>query len=276
MAKGNNGNLLQHFTECEIARYLTNEPGASNLHVVFTHGMAPRESFDKERNTPHLALDRCLCKARLDESGKLGCEFAVVEAYRETKASANSYPNSAELVARIVGGDEALHGLICETCAAKHTALTERWSGSEVSIHRGSWRKAKADLTAPADLQSPWLFSMDPFTFTQRSFSEAVDDGYLDECDLDLVKDILSGYLQAPQPGALCVFCYGLRRCMQQVYRDAIDKAFGKLDLHVRFVETCAGGGNKHIGALASPDGCMLEAVEQRWQNLFSRLSKKS
>ncbi len=274
MARGNNGNLLQHFTECEIARYLTKEAGASDLHVVFTHAMAPCEPFEEERNTPHLALDACLLAAKLDESGELGREFAVVEAYRRTEASADGYPNSAELVARIVGGRKKLHGLLCETCAAKRTALAERWSRADVCIHPGSWREA--NLKAPTELERPWLFTMDPFTFTQRSFSEAVDDGNLDASDLHSVKDSLSGYLQAPQPGALCVFCYSLRPPMPQVYRCAIDKAFGKLDIHVRFVETCAGGGNRHIGALLSQDVCLLEAVEQRWQDLFSRLSKKS
>ena len=87
------------------------------------------------------------------------------------------------------------------------------------------------------------------------------------------IKRVADGYFDSDKPGALCVFCYSMTPALQKEYKAIVRKHLGP---GIRFVGTCAGGGNRHIGALLSQDVCMLEAVEQRWQDLFSRLSKKS
>jgi hypothetical protein len=44
MAKGNDGNYLQHGVEVSIARILAATDPRGRLHIALTHGMAPYES----------------------------------------------------------------------------------------------------------------------------------------------------------------------------------------------------------------------------------------
>jgi hypothetical protein len=51
MAKGNNGNLLQHAVETAAAKYLVGEDGRE-LHFVATHAMRPFEAFEQRGAKP--------------------------------------------------------------------------------------------------------------------------------------------------------------------------------------------------------------------------------
>jgi len=265
VAKGNNGNLLQHFIECEVAARLTQSAPERGLHIVLTHGMAPYEPFERTRRTPHVGLDVCLAAAGLDESVDEMGETPLLRAYRQAEASADHYPNSGELMAAVAGSREALAGMICETEPCKQEELSGRWRGTSVRIHKGSWREA--DLSAPEALDSPWLFSMDPFTFSEKD-----DSGDLHKGDLAIIADLLVGYRDSSQHGALCVFCYGLRPKSREAYIEAVSGVFGGSDVQLRFAETCAGGGNSHVGALVSRDVDLVDAIVNAWADLSAEL----
>jgi len=51
MAKGNNGNLLQHAVEAELAVRLSRD-AKTPLQVLFTHAMAPFEHFEPRGELP--------------------------------------------------------------------------------------------------------------------------------------------------------------------------------------------------------------------------------
>ena len=59
MAKGNDGNYLQHCIEVEAAVRLAQADPSGRLHVALTHGMAPFEKLEEpnvERNLLYGAL----------------------------------------------------------------------------------------------------------------------------------------------------------------------------------------------------------------------------
>ena len=47
MAKGNDGNYLQHSIEVNAAMHLSQMDTNGRLHIALTHGMAPFERFEK-------------------------------------------------------------------------------------------------------------------------------------------------------------------------------------------------------------------------------------
>lgn len=49
MAKGNDGNYLQHCIEVEAAVRLAGMDTAGRLHIALTHGMRPFEPFEKKK-----------------------------------------------------------------------------------------------------------------------------------------------------------------------------------------------------------------------------------
>ena len=57
MAKGNDGHLLQHAVEAELAFTLFNWGGGKGLYVILTHGMRPFEHFEEPRGGPRKLLD---------------------------------------------------------------------------------------------------------------------------------------------------------------------------------------------------------------------------
>lgn len=169
MAKGNNGNYLQHSLEVAVGLYLARTFGHGSLHVALTHGMKPFEPCDNSppRGQVRGAFLRALEAAQEHETCN---EPAVVSTYRATGASLKHYPNSAELLAAVVGRDR-LSGGITECDPQKHTDLRRAWSGSGVRTANASWRKETSPQGVhwcPASLQVPWLFSADPMTYSEN------------------------------------------------------------------------------------------------------------
>jgi hypothetical protein len=52
MAKGNDGNLLQHAIEADLVVRLYRRGRGTGLHVVLTHGMEPYEAFEPRGKNP--------------------------------------------------------------------------------------------------------------------------------------------------------------------------------------------------------------------------------
>jgi hypothetical protein len=206
VAKGNDGNYLQHSVEVAIALYLTKQSKQGALHIALTHGMAPFESFEAPRKGQSRGL---LCKA----IGAAQCfptcgESPIVAAYRATNASRELYPNTGELLAHTVGRGR-LSGGITEVDVQKNARLVEKWSGSGVTPVNSSWRqeiRPGGVLSCPATLRSPWLFAADPMTF--REVGHADDDKLYRE-DLSRVSTVLKGFIASGEPGAAALFVYG-------------------------------------------------------------------
>ena len=140
MAKGNDGNFLQHSVEVAVAERLRAENPAG-LHIALTHGMKPFEKFEHPLSAPQRGLMRCHLKLALSlsEQDPQEEEPLIVTAYRRTSASDAHYPNSAELL-RAIRGENGLAGGITEKSREKYRELARAWSGSPMKVCHASWR----------------------------------------------------------------------------------------------------------------------------------------
>ncbi len=257
MAKGNDGNYLQHCIEVEAATRLTQMDTEGRLHIAFTHGMKPFEKFEKLEK-PNRSAKRLLKDALLEASSEShqSKERQIVTAYRKTSASKDRYPNSAELLRAVIGTDR-LSGGITELDCEKHKILAEAWTGSNVDVAHSSWRKQlgpKGVLRCPDRLNVPWIFSMDPMTYKENG---CADDCKLYRSDIDLLAYTLRRYVGSGQPGFACLFVYkmGIQRSNAQLqfwaFMDDLAKQIG--------VRTCSywvlhQGGDRNLCGLLYPD----------------------
>lgn len=207
MAKGNDGNYLQHCIEVEVAKQLAKSDPDGRLHVALTHGMAPFEPLEESKGSTRKCLLHYALTAAARESQ--GEEPQIIKAYRKSGASPNRYPNTAELLRRVIG-QESLSGGVTETDPAKFGKLSRAWSETKIRVANSSWREQLGTgdvLTCPDDLNSPWLFSMDPMSYKENGTE---DDEYLHHSDLNLLKSSLRTYFKSGNPGVACFFVYNL------------------------------------------------------------------
>jgi hypothetical protein len=210
LAKGNDGNLLQHAVECAMAEHLLHLTG--QLHIVLTHSMSPYEEFEQPRHAAHGLIDRALQMAQQPQASD---EPPVVNAYRKTEADETQYPNSAELMAALAEPRQ-LSGTLVELDRHKFQLLRARWGEAGVQLIHNSWRipLRHGHLSCPIAIDRPWLFSMDPMTFVSAGRQ---DDDCLHELDLHRLFATVEGYLRSGQRGAILIFCYSLRRNLHRV-----------------------------------------------------------
>lgn len=262
MAKGNDGNLLQHCIEVELALALS-EGGA--LHVVSTHGMAPFETLDGTTSAYKLF------EYWLRQSGlhyPLEGLPGVIAAYRSVGASKSRYPNSIELLRGALGASR-LSGVVCEVVQAKAEVLAERlrhpdWQGTSLAVRHGSWRPAmKSGLPT---VTSSWLMTMDPMQYKPGA---VIDDESIYRDDLVLVRDTVKPLLDGPYSGALAVFSYSMTPEVRAEFETALNEVFGAGA--VTFIGTTARGGNKHVAAIVSNQPAAVEAASRAWTALNER-----
>ena len=247
MAKGNDGNYLQHSIEVAIGWHLATRIAGSRLHIALTHGMAPYEPCGSlPTGQTRAAFTDALESAR--HSPRDG-ESPIVSAYRATEASLKHYPNTGELLAAIIGRGR-LTGGIAETNAEKHAALQEAWAQSQVTPVAASWRKEvqpRGALRCPASLQSPWLFSADPMTYHDEGNA---DDDQLYRADTELLSDVLKGFLSSGQPGVAALFVYAVRpdsRPKFWRFTDDLAERTGAVNISCWVTHQ---GGNRNLAAL--------------------------
>lgn len=264
MAKGNDGNLLQHTIEAEIARGLS--LGCTRgVYVVLTHGMAPFESFTPRATNPsaYRLLDRWLNYSASSNFSK--SDLAVVDAYRGCRASSLYYPNSAEVCAAIVPD---ISGCIAEVDATKYSQLAMRWKNTAITVHHQSWRFNGAEmLSPPRNLDRAWLISLDPMTFT---LSDGGDDDKFRLEDLKLIARKWDAFVATGQSGAMVAICYSLQPTTAEAYR----KAAKEVDLpNLLFLETVARGGNRHVAAIWSTATETATCVQEAWAHIATAKS---
>lgn len=228
MAKGNDGNYLQHSIEVAIATQLVQLHQEAHLHVALAHGMAPFEQCDG----PKGGRSRRLLKHALNASYRdpqLG-ESPIVSAYRATKASFICYPDSAELLRKTA---RHLSGGITEFERQRYELLSSAWEGSKVVVRHASWRSqvgSRGVLACPSDLGSPWLLSLDPMTYVEDG---QADDHHLHRNDLTNLGIALRGYIASGQPGAATILVYAVERDVRSHFWKFVDDVAHSTDVSV-------------------------------------------
>ena len=273
MAKGNDGNYLQHSIELAAANHLP-AANSSALHVALAHGMAPFEPFERKLDDEKTrGPSRCHVKAALGLAAapQQRDEPLVVTAYRMANASDEHYPNSAELLRTLRIGERSreLYGGISETCPKKYKKLAAAWAGSFLRTARASWRqevRAGGVLACPENLYIPWLFTMDPMTYREDGNS---DDDNLHKHDITLLSEALAPYVDSGQPGMVALFAYNVwpegRRHQFWGFVDELARQRG--------ADWCRHwlahqGGSRNLAALLYsaidvPEGFLQDAVEE-------------
>ena len=253
MAKGNDGNYLQHSVEIAAADRLAAEnPDA--LHIALAHGMAPFECFEHKLKTNRTDPTRRYLKAALRQAGQAPRpdEPSIVTAYRNTRARDDHYPNSAELLRERRGGDGAcgLSGGIAETCPVKYEELVGAWRRSPVKVACASWRsqlRRGGVLACPKDLQAPWLFTMNPMTYRDRG---GCDDDNLYDSDMALLSEGLAPFVESGQPGIALLFVYNMdpeRQCAFWQFTEELAQRTGS---GVRTYSLVHRGDNRNLATL--------------------------
>lgn len=247
MAKGNDGNYFQHSIEVGVAMRLTKLSRQGTLHIALTHGMAPFESCE----APTKGQSRALLQKALQaaQNSSTSGEPPIINAYRETKASLEHYPNTGELLAKTVGRGR-LSGGITEVDARKHAKLVDVWSGSGVTPVNSSWRCEVGPggiLSCPATLRSPWLFTADPMTFRADRYA---DDDKLYREDLLRLSATLKGFSASGEPGVAALFVYAVRPKVRPQFWDFADDVAASCGIPVVSCWIPHQGGNRNLAAL--------------------------
>lgn len=259
MAKGNNGNYLQHSVEFAVGLHLARAIGHGPLHVALTHGMRPFEPCDSPINGVARRLFlRTLEAAQEPETCN---EPAIVAAYRATGASLEHYPNSAELLAAVIGRNQ-LSGGITERDPRKHADLQASWSGSRVRPVNASWRSEishRGVHCCPDSLQTPWLFSADPMTYRENG---ELDDDKLYRADLPFLAAFLNSYADSQVPGVATLFVYAVRPSVQPQFWDFVDDLAAETGADVEYLCPTHQGGNCNLAAILCFN-CAASGYEQ-------------
>ena len=269
LAKGNDGNYLQHCVEVEAAVRLARVSPSGRLHVALTQGMAPFEQIGE----PNRNACRLLYGALREAAGEPKCsEREIVKAYRKSwksqeyqPSNANlfdelknekRYPNSAELLRAVIGTNR-LSGGITERDKAKHKELAAAWTDSAIVVVRSSWRQQMTPdgaLSCPDHLDAPWLFSMDSMTYSESGNS---DDANLNRSDSDLLVPALERYVRSGQPGIASLFVYSVgsqRKNRQRQFWTFMDELAGRLGLRTQSYWVAHQGGNLNLTGLLFSD----------------------
>lgn len=247
MAKGNDGNYLQHSVEVAAAVHLAARHPEGRLHVALAHGMAPFEPCGELPSGQARALLSNALHAA--QQAPTAGESPVVAAYRATKASLDHYPNTAELLRRVIG-PERLSGGITEVDPQKHVQLQEAWSGSGVTPVRSSWRGEASPgdvLTSPTPLGASWLFAMDPMTYREDGYA---DDNNLYRADLSRVSAAVSSFVASGQPGVAALFVYAVKPDVQRLFWAFVDDLTRHTGTTAVSCWLTHQGGNRNLAAL--------------------------
>ena len=247
MAKGNDGNYLQHSVEVALALHLASLQPEGRLHIALTHGMAPLEPAGLDRTDQ--CWDKLLSALDAARGVRTADEPSIVTAYRSSGANMDRYPNTARLL-RAVLGVESLTGGITETDRAKHLRLRQSWGGTSVEVRRSSWRsevRAGGVLACPDALSTPWLFSMDPMSYTERRFA---DDACVYPEDGERLVDVLGGFVKSGQPGVAALFVYAVKTHEREKFWAFVDGLAGRTGTKAVSCWLAHRGGNRNLAGL--------------------------
>jgi len=254
MAKGNDGNLLQHGIELAAVSAIANR----SVRLTCTHSMAPRESCPEPKRDRRL---RHWLNSELDFP-------SVAAAYRKTNASIENYPNTAELVASKLGNDN-ICGDLFEVSEIKVGQLRTRWSETELQVHGNSWRQGLAGVEIPS-AKTSWLFTMDPMTFLPDG-EELIDDDKLRPSDVNLLIDYFQNAAVFGPKWVISIFCFELRRGPIDYYGHFLNEMHrmsNRLGLRMEPLEVVYG--NPHVAGVFSSSEDVIDQIRQEWRILHN------
>ena len=147
--------------------------------------------------------------------------------------------------------------------------LEARWKGRSLRVSQANWRYYVAsDFACPNGLKTPWLISLDPYSFKTKRRPESCSDGCLYAEDLADLHKLLRGYLSVYPDGAISVFSYSMSPSVQRSFEQSIrrDLVSDLHSLHRLKVSTSAGcvhqTPSKHVGYALSPSYGLLRTVQ--------------
>ena len=164
--KGNAGNLMQHWTLCELL--VIARKHASGLNFIDAHAMAP---LARECPRPDSKFSSV-------QAGLPGQKSPYEQAWRRLASQGEGYPNSAAFVKDVWNGDFSL--LLCETdppTIEKIKPWLKRVDKSErckrVELSQGDWRnRFDQGLPSPSEVgmadDSLTLVSFDPDMYNRN------------------------------------------------------------------------------------------------------------
>lgn len=249
MAKGNDGNLLQHACELAAMRALVRTGVSKAFQLYCTHAMAPREAFGAGSTSAGGAqLRRALNLAAASNSplppGTRLDSSPLVEAYAAVQASDTSYPNTAVLLQ----GEASRLGVELTATLVDRDPVNARglrlpFAAPQFQVLQGDWREHLSSLRVP---KSPWLLTMDPYTFADKASA-----ANLDASDLRQVASVVERFVRRSEfPGVVSVFCYGLNAAARSLFFDAVAESFGQYACDFLGVQGTRAG-ERHVAALA-------------------------
>ena len=170
--KGNAGNLMQHWTLCELL--VAAGKHASRLNFIDAHAMAPLADQMTRKSEDDL-FD--LVRGRVQKSSPDDLESAYERAWHRLEPK-RGYPNSAAFVEQVWKGDYSL--LLCEKDRVTADEIdrclpSTRKSPNckEANLFRGDWRSRFCQgLPSPSGVglvgPSLTLISFDPYMYNSR------------------------------------------------------------------------------------------------------------
>jgi hypothetical protein len=259
MAKGNDGNFLQHAVEAELADLLAR---AGEVRLVCTHAMAPFETLGQRRGSScHHRLDAWLARARLGQADRAGAP-ALARAYARLGASSDRYPNTREVVSAVVG-ERRLSGVLVERDPAVWSRLSDRAGGGRVRAVNASWRQALREgvLGPTGGSWKGWLLTMDPYQYRP---GPRRDDGFIYREDLRDLTPICREYGSRAGPGALCLLSYSMERADREAFVRHVLECLSPALPRALVVATPASTGRAHLAAVLTAHGELLAALQRR------------
>ena len=270
MAKGNDGNLLQHAVETKIACELAGPADLPGLYLACTHAMQPFDPLER-RHEKHVEGRRrfeAWWERATHQTHSEGVEPPILIAYRRCRAEDPLlYPNTAQMVSSLLGRNRVRSLLIDRNDGMR--GYFDNWSlGRAIRVYLGkSWRDRLQSLHAPQDLDRPWLFTMDPMKYWPDNEK---DDDDLHPNDVDRLASVVASFVTTGQPGVFAAFCYSMigRTDRRSDFRRWAQKLAHQTAVHsvyLKFVDIAELG---HIGALISRDPRLLETVHDHWTEI--------
>ena len=272
MARVNHGNLLQHAVECFAATRLAGEAG--RLRLVCTHAMAPFEPARNPETHEHSRVLRDLLGqvACMPPEGAAASPHPVLRAYAACGARMDRYPNTAELLAALLGREQ-LDGVLCEIEPDNVAALRAAWAGQALAVEARPWRDALEALFPPEPLDRPWLFSMDPYTFRHAGERKRETIGPdLEPKDAERLRPCLAAHAKSGQPGAFTAFVYGVDPSHAKGFRAAMLSLADRLGAARAILGVAGPDGTRHLGAVLSTAPDLPAEAAESWAGMKDTL----
>lgn len=199
--KGNAGNLMQHWTLCELVN-IADKQHVPGLSFLDAHAMAPyAHTRTESRDDRRRRFDSVLAGLPGKQSVY---EHAWYQLVRDVDYPNDvGYPNSVAFVNQVWTRDFSV--LLCEKDPATVTALND-WLPSvqgqpkckRAKVFVGDWRTRFArDLPSPSDVGLPegslTLISFDPNMYDRHGLPRNPKPENMYPCDLRVVADALNG-----------------------------------------------------------------------------------